>query len=117
VFLTVETSRGRGAISNDFTRIYTHFDNAGQTAKQLLLDGEYVQAAKVVRLNPTEVTFCVPDSYTRQFINQVTLRAGSASETIQSRLQEHCGREVALVTEFRKLLGDKEPRAPARASC
>ena len=41
VFQTVEISHGRGAISNDFTRIYAHFDNAGQTDKQLLLDGEH----------------------------------------------------------------------------
>ena len=91
VFLTVETRHGQGAISNDFTRIYAHFESEGKSDKELLLDGEYLEDTKVVWLNPSEVTFCVPSgSPTDHFANNVTLHAGDESWRIHSRLQEHC---------------------------
>lgn len=91
VFLTVETWHGRGAISNDFTRIYAHFESNSKSDKELLLDGEYIEGTTVVWLNPSEVTFCVPSgSPTDHFANNVTLVAGDESWRIHSRLQEHC---------------------------
>lgn len=91
VFLTVETHHGQGAISNDFTRIYAHFESKGKSDKELVLDGEYLEDTKIMWLNPSEVTFCVPyGSPTESFRNNVTLHAGDESWTLHSRLQEHC---------------------------
>jgi hypothetical protein len=91
VFLTVETWHGQGASSNDFTRIYAHFESKGKSDKELLLDGEYLEDTKVVWLNPSEITFCVPSgSPTDHFANNVTLNAGNESWRIHSLLQEHC---------------------------
>jgi hypothetical protein len=91
LFLTVETWHGQGAISNDFTRIYAHFENKGKSDKELVLDGEYLEDTKVIWLNPSELKFCVPyGSPTDSFRSNLTLRAGDESWRLHSRLQENC---------------------------
>lgn len=90
VFLTIETQHGRGAISNDYTKIYAHLENSKKSDRELLLSGEYLENTKVTWLSPREILFCIPDSATDTFHTYITLRAGGVSDTIRSHLQEHC---------------------------
>jgi hypothetical protein len=91
VFLTIETRHGQGAISNDFTKIYAHFEGHRKSDKELILDGEYLEGIKVTWLNPSEVALCAPSgSSTDSFRNNVMLHASGESWRIHSRLQENC---------------------------
>ncbi len=94
LFFTVETRYGRGAVSPDFTRIYAHLEANDKTARELVLDGEYLQETKVIWLSPTEVALCLEkghrEGYTDHFRTYVTLNAGGVGRTIHTRFQEHC---------------------------
>jgi hypothetical protein len=93
IFYTVETSRGIGPVSSDYTRIYEHFSHGGKTTKQVVLGGEYIENSAIIWTSPTDVDMCVLDGLTDTFRNQVTLITGddpSSSYTIHNHFREHC---------------------------
>ena len=57
LFLTIETSYAAGPAAADFTRIYAQLQAKGQTDKELVLDGQYLQNTKAVWLNSNEIAF------------------------------------------------------------
>lgn len=90
LFVTVETNSSIGPASADFTRIFVHLDIHGESAKELILDGHYLQHTTVIWLNPHEVTLCVPEGFTNTFRNHITLHADGITQTIQVHIREHC---------------------------
>lgn len=90
LFFTIETNYAGGPAAADFTRIYAHLEVNGQSDKELVLDGQYLQNTKVLWLNSHEVRLCVSEGYTESFRNYVGLRAGGVSDTIHSHLDQHC---------------------------
>ncbi len=91
VFYTVETFNGHGAPDSDFTRVYAHLERNGKSDRKLVIDGTYLQLSKILWNSPHDVTLCVTSGITDSFRSQVTLIAGSASETIHNHLQELTG--------------------------
>lgn len=106
IFSTVETWHGQGTISNDFTRIYAHLENGNKSDRALVLDGEYLEEAKITWLNPNEVTLCVPDGSTDPFRNRVTLIACDRTETIRTHLREHCGNLIPSARQYNESFGN-----------
>lgn len=93
VFYTVETSRGIGPTSSDYTRVYAHFSHGGKTTKKIVLSGENIENSAIIWISPTDVDMCVPDGLTDAFRNQVTLITGndpSSSYTIHNHFREQC---------------------------
>jgi len=93
IFYTVETSRGAGPVSNDYTSVYAHLSHGGKTTKQVVLSGEYIENATITWTSPTDVDICVLEGLTDTFRNQVTLITGddpASSYTIHNHFREHC---------------------------
>lgn len=87
---TVERFNGTGPASSDFTRVYVNLSRDNATDRQLVVDGEYLTISKAVWSSPNRVLLCVSDGITSSYRNEVTLHAGSASETIRTILRERC---------------------------
>jgi hypothetical protein len=90
IFYTVETFNGSGPADPDFTRVYAHLQRDGKTDKKLVLDGGYLDIVPITWVSSHDVILCLNSGVTNSFRNEVTLTAGSASETIHNHLQEHC---------------------------
>jgi len=90
LYLTVETFNGNGPVASDFTRVFANLDLYGDTTKQLVVDGEYLEISKVVWPEPGALTICINSGITNSFHNEVTLILGESSQTIHSILNEHC---------------------------
>lgn len=90
LFVTVETNSALGPAAADFTGVFAHLDSRGESDRELVLDGHYLQHTTARWINPGEITLCVPEGFTNTFRNYVTLRAGGVTQTIHIHLQEHC---------------------------
>jgi hypothetical protein len=93
IFYTVETSRGIGPVSSDYTRVYAHFSHGGKTTKQVVLGGGDIENSAIIWTSQTDVDMCILDGLTDTFRNQVTLITGddpSSSYTIHNHFREHC---------------------------
>ncbi|MEO6923776.1 MAG: hypothetical protein ABI142_08125 [Bryocella sp.] len=93
IYYTVETSRGHGPVSNDFTRVFAHFSHDGKSVKQVVISGEYIEHAHITWTSPNDVDICVKEGITDTFRNEVTLITGdtpSSSVTIHNHLKEQC---------------------------
>ena len=87
VYYTVETYFGHGAIDNDYTHVYLHFEHDGKSNKIEVLSGEYVEVYKIVWENPQENTIYINDGFTDIFRTRATVFTGGVSESIVSHLQ------------------------------
>jgi hypothetical protein len=90
LFVTVETSYGKGAVNNDFTSFYVHFVGAGTAYKDRVLDGEYLERAKVIWLDRENVQICLPQGLTGTFHNEVTLGDPAHNRRVHVHLVERC---------------------------
>jgi len=90
VFFTIETFNGHGAADADFTRVYAHFERNGKSDKKLVVDGTYLEIPKINWTGPHDVTLCKQAGITNSFRSDVTLTAGTTSESIRNHLDERC---------------------------
>ena len=90
VFYTMETWTGEGAIVNDHTEVYAHFERRGRFEKQLVLEGENIDDTRIVWISGDVARVCLYGGVTTLFHNEVTLRAGDASITLHNQLRDDC---------------------------
>ena len=88
VFYTEETYFGQGAIDDDYTNVYLHFERSGKAEKALVLSGTYVTVKKIEWAGPEESTIFFESGFTGTFRNRVTLGLDGASKTFHAHLQE-----------------------------
>jgi len=90
VFYTVETFYGRGAADDDYSRVYANFTYGGQTDRQLVLGGEYLEVSRIEWINGHDVVLCVHSVTTGSFLSEVHLVAGPVAVTVRNHLQQNC---------------------------
>jgi len=90
LYLTVETNHGSGAISSDFTRLYAHLDTDSDTARELVVDGDDLEIAKVIWREHDDVVVCIAGGFTNTFHNEVALGGPNNHRTLHIALAKNC---------------------------
>lgn len=90
VYLTFETYNGSGPVVADEMRLYAHYSQDGNDTKQLILDGEELELARLVWINPTTLVICLAGGTTDTFHNDVTLIIGTTDRKLHTYLREDC---------------------------
>jgi hypothetical protein len=91
IYYTVETSYGHGAVSNDYTDVYAHYEHGKYSDRQLALNGPYLENTAIRWNSPTDVDFCIGNGMTIEFRNRITLSTEDLSSVeVHQQLNETC---------------------------
>jgi hypothetical protein len=88
VTLTFET--WSFVLASDTNKLIAHYEQNGEKATQLILQGDYVALSRFSWPSPQKLVLCYKSGAVRDFTNQVDLRIGSDTRRFHITLTEDC---------------------------